>query len=182
MDHIKRTLAPFLGIVPVLVLGGCEPVYFSAKLDAPSVCLNGFAFSFAPSGTSAVSEDMMSGDDLGVPDWNDLELDVMVMGVALAPTAGVSDLGFVEALSVRAAPADQASDVPEIMVVDMDGADLMSDGRLYAEPESPVDIAPHLRGGDVVLKIDVAGDLPAGAWESDLDLCVHAKARYRKPI
>ncbi len=178
-----RTLIPIFGLLPSLVLAsGCDPVLFSAELDAPDVCIDGYRLSFPPLGMEASSENTMSTDDLGLPDTDGIDLNVSVLSVGFAPTAGVEDLGFVHALSLRATSADQASSLPDVMVVDMDAADVTTDGGLYSEPETPVDIASQLTRGDVAFRLAVAGDLPDLAWQTRMELCVHAMARYRQPI
>ena len=177
-----RIPIPMFGLLPALALAsGCEPVLFSAKLDAPDVCISGYRLSFPALGIEASTENTMSSEDLGIPDSDGIDLDVFVMAVGFTATSGVGDLRFLDALSVRAGSTDQASSLPDVMMVEMDAADLTTDGAMYSEPQTPVDIAPHLTDGEVAFRLAATGDLPDVAWEGSMELCVHAMARYRKP-
>jgi hypothetical protein len=170
-----RNLVPVFTLLPVLAAGaGC----FSAEIDAPEICLSGLTVPFVPEAYGMPAEKALSSDDLGVPDGDDVDLAVMVKGVGIAPTEGVSDMDFVDALTMSAAPADAASGLPEVLVVDMGAGNHTSDGAMYAEPTDRVDIGPHLRAGDVLLRVAISGDLPDYMWQTSMDLCVHAKAKY----
>ena len=163
------------GLLPVLALGaGC----LSAKIDAPQVCLGGLAVAFPPDSFEAASEDTISADDLGVPDDEDVDLKVHVRSLAMAPMTGVGDLSFLDTMSVHAAPADPASALQAVALVEMDSANMMEDGSMYGEPPAPVDITDHLRAGEMLLRIDAAGDRPDFTWMAEMELCVEAVARY----
>jgi hypothetical protein len=178
-----RTLLSALALLPALGLAaGCDPVLFSAEVDAPEICISGLRVPFPPSGYTGSTDHPIAGEDLGFPDGDDFEIDVSVRSVGIIPTVGVDDLSFIDALSVRAVPADPASDLGDLMLVEMNDANHMNDGSMYAEPREPANIADHLRGGDVLFKFDLAGDLPDVLWETEMDLCVHAVARYEKPL
>src|SRR5262245_48022462 len=143
-----RSLIPVLGLSSALVLASaCDPVLFSAELEIPEVCIGGYQLEFSPVGTEVSGEsgkNRLSRDDLGLPDSDSFEIKVRVQGLGVAPTSGVDDLSFIEELKISAAAADDASDVAEVMLVDLDPSDLTSDGALWGEPETPVDISAHL--------------------------------------
>jgi hypothetical protein len=178
-----RTLFPVLGLFPALLLAsGCEPMLLSAEIDAQEICVSGLTVPFAPSGYSGDTDSPISGEDLGFPDSDNFVVDVRVLSVGMTPAEGVTDLEFLDALSVSAAPADPASALPELMLIEMDEADHTSDGAMYAESANPADIADHLREGDVFFRFALSGDLPDEVWMADMDLCVHAVARYNQPF
>ena len=175
-----RNLIPVCGPLAVLALGaGCDPALFSAKIDAPEVCLGGLAVPFPPDGEDVASEDTISADELGVPSGDDIDLTVNVRSLALAPMSGVSDLRFLDLVSVRAAPADPASQLHSVGLVEMDATSMMEDGSMYAEPPAPVDISEHLRAGELLFRIDATGDQPDFLWMAEMELCVEAIARYK---
>jgi hypothetical protein len=177
-----RTHFALFGLSSLLALGaGCDPVLFSAELDAPEVCVGGLPLPFPAESIDATTDQAISGDELGVPDSDDLELKVKVRSLALTPVTGVTDLSFMQGLSVWAASADPASDLPDVTIIDMDAGDLQDDGSLYVEPPSPVEIGDHLRAGDVLFTVEVAGDRPEMTWAAEMELCVHANARFEKP-
>ena len=170
-----RTLLSVFGLVAALPLGaGC----LSAKIDAPEVCLGGLAVPFPPDSLDVVSEDTISADELGVPDGDDVELTVNVRSLALAPMEGVSDLRFLDLVSVHAAPADPASALQAVELVQMDATSMMEDGSMFGEPPSPVDISSHLRGGEILFRIGATGEGPEFMWMAEMELCVEAVARY----
>ncbi len=171
-----RNLFSVCGLLPVLALGaGC----FSAKIEAPEVCLGGLAVPFPPDSFDAATEDTISADDLGVPDDEDVDLKVHVRSLAFAPMTGVGDLSFLDTLAVHAAPADPASELHAVALVEMDDANMMEDGSMYGEPQDPVDITEHLRAGEMLFRIDAAGDRPDVMWMAEMELCVEAVARYK---
>jgi hypothetical protein len=171
-----RTLLSVFGLAAALPLGaGC----LSAKIDAPEVCLGGLAVPFPPDSFDVVSEDTISADELGVPDGDDVELTVNVRSLALAPMEGVSDLRFLDLVSVQAAPADPASALQAVELVQMDATSMMEDGSMFGEPPSPVDISDHLRAGELLFRIDATGERPEIMWMAEMELCVEAVARYK---
>ena len=179
-----RITKSLLGLVPVLGLAaGCsDPVLFSAEIDAPEICISGLRVPFPPSNYEGNTDSPISGQDLGMPDSDAFDLDVTVRAVGITPVSGVRDLEFLDALTVSAVPADPSSGLPELMLVEMDEADHMPDGAMYAEPEAPANIATHLEAGDVFFRFGLSGQLPDTVWEADVDLCVHAVASYEKPL
>ena len=159
-----RTLVSVFGLVSVLALGaGCDPVLFSAELDAPDLCVGGMALPFPPDSFDASTEQTISADDLGVPDDDQLELQVSVTSLHIAPLLGVGDLGFVHSVTVHASAADPTSALSSVSIVEMDAGDMQGDGSLYVEPPAPVDISPYLLAGDVVFTVQAAGERPDSA-------------------
>ncbi len=176
-----RNVFSVLSLVPLLTLAaGCEPALFSAEIDAPEICISGLSVPFPPSGYTGDTDSPISGDDLGFPDSDGFEIDVKVLSVGITATDGVEDLEFLDTLSVSAAPADAATDLPELMLIEMDEADHTSDGAMYSRAAQPANIADHLSAGDVFFRFALTGDLPDVVWHADMDLCVHAVASYKK--
>lgn len=170
-----RTLNVFFALSSLLALGaGC----FSAELDAPEVCVGGLPLPFPEDAADASTEQAISGDELGMPDSDDFALEVKVRSLAIKPVMGVTDLDFMEAMSVWAAPADPASSLTEVAIVEMASGELQDDGSLRVEPPVPVEIGAHLQAGDVLFNVELAGDRPETSWVAEMELCVHAKARY----
>jgi hypothetical protein len=171
------------GLLSSLALGaGCDPVLFSAELDAPDLCVGGLALPFPADSFDASTAQTISADDLGVPDNDDIDLQVSVRSLSLAPLVGVDDLGFVQSLSVHAAAADPASALPGVSIVDMDSGEMQDDGSLYVEPPAPVDISAYLRSGDVLFTVEAAGDRRETAWAASMEVCVHANARIEQAL
>jgi hypothetical protein len=170
-----------------LAASGCTPVLASAEVDAQEVCVSGMTFAFPPAGPAAGqmvavnTEQPMSFGDLatGLPD--DLELEVEVIEAGLSPTAGVDDLTFLDRLGIAAAPVD-AVEMDEVQMVEMDQDDHSDDGGMRAAPVAPVDITALLTESDVVFGLEIQGTLPAAGWEGALDVCVHTRAKYSKPL
>ena len=171
-----RNLITVCGLLPVVALGaGC----MSAKIEAPEVCLGGLTVPFPPGSTDVASEDTISADDLGVPDDEDVDLTINVRSLALASMSDeVSDLSFFDLVNVHAAPADPASALDAVELVQLDATSMMEDGSMYGEPPSPVDISDHLRAGELLFRIDATGERPEIMWMAEMELCVEAVARY----
>jgi hypothetical protein len=187
--HTSRQIALSLLALVLALAAACEPVYFAAELHAPEVCVTGLELAFPAAIPGAVTKEPVSIEDLGVTLANevgldlDLELEVEVVGVGMAASEGVSDFDFLDLLRVRAALAgDAAGELPMLELVEMDPGDRQQDGALYATPDQPVDLAGHLRHGDLALAVDLEGRLPEVAWRTELDLCVRISASHRESL
>ena len=159
--------------------------YFAAEVEAQEVCIidMGVAFpsrSEAPDGDFAsVFETRVGEEDLGVRLSEDLEVDVQILSVAVAPLTNVDDLSFIDRMSVSVG-AD-GSVIPPTLVVDMT-ADHLSGGALYGEPAEKVDVTAHIRAGELVMDFEIAGSLPETDWEANVDLCMSTRAKYVAPL
>lgn len=184
MSHRLRHLA-LAALAPALLLfTACEPVYFSARVDVPEMCISGLKVTFPPMTAGATADNTLTADDIGLSELDtvDVDLDVDVLAVGLTPSAGVSDLGFLDTLKVKASSLDDGAELPAVNVIEMDRGDHLGDGAMYAEQAQPVNIATYLRAGQVVFAVDLEGDLPQVEWSTELDLCVHASAGYKAPL
>jgi hypothetical protein len=170
-----RTLVSTFGPLFALALAGC----FSADVDVPEVCIGGLAIPVPPASADIEAEDTISADELGVPDSEDFDLGVQVRSVSITPVQGVDDLSFLDHISVIAAPADPGSSLPEVVLIDMDAGDLQADGSLRSEPSPRPELADHLRAGEVLFRVEMAGDRPDHMWMADMELCVHASGSYQ---
>jgi hypothetical protein len=179
---LRLRLFPVL--VPALALAaGCDPVLFSAELDAPEVCISGLEVPFPPSGYTGDTDRPINSGMLGVPQSKDFDLNIEVTSIRLAPTSGVSDLDFVHELrvsAVAAGPAAHRGD--EVTLIEMDDSSRMDDGSMFAEPEVAPDIADLLMSGDVIFRFDLSGELPDDLWRANMDLCAHAVAQISQPL
>jgi hypothetical protein len=68
--------------------------------------------------------------------------------------------------------------MPEMNVVDMDPADHHEDGSMSVEPDEPADLGPMFARGDILFHVNVTGELPDNLWQTRMELCMHARARY----
>jgi hypothetical protein len=177
-----RTLVSVFALLPVLALGaGCDPVLFSAEIDAPAVCIGGMALEFPPGSFDASTDETISADDLGVPDDDQFDLHVSVKSLSLSPLPGAGDLSFVDSVSVHAKAGDPATTLPQVSIGDMDSGDMQDDGSLYLEPPAPVAIGQYLLAGAVVFAVQASGDRPESVSGATMEVCVHANARFERP-
>jgi hypothetical protein len=165
----------------VALAAGCEPVLFSAEIDAQAVCVSGLDFSFPGLATEANTLSAMSAADLGTGLPDDIEIDVEIIEVGVQPMSGTPDLSFLQRLAIQATAVDQSTGVPDMEMLEMTAADQVDNG-LRAEPAVPVDISTMLGSGNVIFAIQVDGDLPESGWEGTMDLCVHTRAKYSQPL
>lgn len=188
-----RTPFLFSLLLPAVVLTvGCDS-YYSAEIDAPEICFGGIEFPFVPPvpsevsghiepGTETTTEHTVSGDELGIPDLDKLELELNATSLAMMPMSGVADLEFIHSLSIRAVPAEPESDLAPVVLAEQDAGDRGDDGALRVLPGSPADLAPLLRAGDVTFQVALTGELPEVEWQAQMELCVHARASYREQM
>jgi hypothetical protein len=164
------------------VVSACDGTVFSVELDAPEICVHGLQAPFGPSQSSATFEDTLSDHDLGPLTSDKVEPEIEVLSVGLAPSFGVSDLGFVDDLIVEMAPLDATANLPPLELMRMSGTEPAADGGLYSEPETAIDITSYLAEGEVVFSLELAGDIPAQPWTATLDICLHARGKYSETI
>ena len=181
----RLTHLALAALAPALLLQtACQPVYFSARVDVPEMCISGLEVSFPPGAAAATADNTLTADDIGLSELDpvNVDLSVNVLAVGLTPDAGVTDLGFLDTLRVKASSLDDSAELPAISVIEMDRGDYLGDGAMYAEQAQPVNIATYLRAGQVAIAVDLEGDLPQVEWSTQLDLCVHAAAGYQAPL
>ncbi len=175
---------PIAILLAALATTGCEAAYFSAEVTAQEVCIIDMATQFPPApGSGAelatVLQTSIGEDDLGVRLADELDIDVQVLSVAVAPRANITDLSFVDSFSVSVG-AD-GSVLPIIKVVDLTPQNLEA-GILYGEPSEAVDVTAHIRAGELQMDFELRGALPTQSWEANIDLCLSTQAKYTVPF
>ena len=187
MNRISQPLLSILVLSLGILLSACEMSYFAADVQASEVCVVDMTVSFPAvppvvgmSDVTTQLETTIGEDDLGIQLSDELELDVGVLSVALAPLTGVADLAFVEEIAVTVGAEE--SDIPSTLVVQLTASDRIGNGGLYSEPEEAVDVTAHIRAGELVMDFDLSGELPDQAWEANIDLCLAADAGYVAPL
>jgi len=182
---MKRTILPLVFLASTA--SACEMSYFAADIQASEVCVTNMAVAF-PGVPAAVGmgelatslETSVGKEDLGIQLSEDLDVDVAVLSVGLAPRLGVTDLAFVNELAVIVSAEE--SGLPSTLVVQLGAGDRMGDGALYAEPDDAVDVSAHIRAGELVMDFELSGELPETEWEANIDLCMSAGAGYVAPL
>jgi hypothetical protein len=176
-------LLGFLGLA-----AGCEPVLYSAQIEVEEACVSGLTFE-VPASVATPGQDLaidaqqpLSTGDLasGLPD--DVELEVQVVEVGITAVSGVADLSFLDRLGITAMALDPTTITPPVTMVQMGDDDHTDDGAMRAAPANPVDITDMLRSSDVLFGVLLAGELPASGWQGALDVCVHTRAKYSRPL
>jgi hypothetical protein len=173
-----------LSIVALLLLAGCEPALFTAKIDAPLVCVSGMRVTFPQASIEGTSQEPLSASDLGTEVLDSFDFEVEVKEATLRPIGAMEDLDFVDSVGVKIAPVDPDSGLEPLDVLRLEHA-ADEPSALYDRPTTPIDVTDYVtataEGVIFSFALDVA-EPAAVAWEAEMDLCVHTSAGYTKSL
>ena len=168
-----RTLA-FLALIP---LAGCS--IFAVEGEIPEVCM---------SFHDRLIEGVEPGDDFVKSFTGDpisalsafVELDAEIKSATAELTAidGVTDLAFLESVTVVMRPAGPRAKDTSVSLVDCGdyacASDTLSATLTDVPPAEALDV---LAAGAVEIDVVLAGDLPEHDWVVDLEVCLSGRAR-----
>jgi hypothetical protein len=141
-----------------LSTAACEPVLFSAEIEASEVCISGLEVYFPPSGELATTARPLSAEDLGaaIADQLDFEIDVLEIGLR----SDEKDLSTIEHIGINLTPTDPAA----------------------ALPNQPVDITVYIESSEILFGFQVVDPTATAAWAGTMDLCVHTRGAFTQPL
>jgi hypothetical protein len=163
-------------LVATLVLGACEPTWFSVKIEASEVCVVDMSVVFPPRDLATEMQATLSEDDLGINLSEAIDLDITVSSVVMTPTDG-ADLSFAEEVGIEIGSMDDPA-LPLVSLVQLRSGAEAPAGGLYGEPDTLVDVTAYIEASDVVFNFELTGELPELPVQAGMDLCLDVVAGY----
>lgn len=146
-------------------------------MEAPEVCAVDLELDFAPGIPTALTR-AFSGSELLGDIAEELSAEVELLGIALAAESGVADLEFVDHLRVRA----EAAGVDELETVELIDArrpaDHPPDELWSVAATSRPNLVEYLYGPELVIAVELRGDMPESPFSLTTELCFSARASY----
>jgi|GEM_PF-1492774 len=182
MTHLMTHLSTLPKSVLVLGIGltmlpGCPLLNIEAEV--PEVCLSYPNLQVTnPTAQHSVKQSFVFDDLSAIHDLAKQDADLQFVRAEVRATSGVESFGFVQAVHVVVASGDPDSTLPPLTMYDCTG-DCVPDGNALEIPAATGNNAiDYLRGDSVMIDLDFVGEIPAGTWTMDVDVCMKARAGY----
>lgn len=175
MIKLFKTL-PLLG-VSLTLLPGCPLLKIEAEVE--EVCLSYPNLEVTnPIAQSSIQQSFVFDDLSAIHDLAEQDANLQFVRATVRATSGISDFSFVRAVRLVVSSGDPSSSLPSLTMYDCDG-DCVPEGDELAIPASVgTNAIEYLRGDSVLIDLDFEGEIPAGTWTMDVDVCMKAKAAY----
>jgi hypothetical protein len=159
----------------LFLLPGCPLLDIQA--DVPEVCLKYPNLEVTnPAPQSSVTQSFVFDDLSAVHDIAKQNADVQFVRAEVRATSGVENLAFVQAVKVTV--SSPGSNLPAMTMYDCNG-DCVPDGATLEIPASQGDNAiEYLRQDSIAIDLDFKGQIPAGTFTMDVDVCLKGNASY----
>lgn len=168
----------------VLVLGiglamlpGCPLLTIEA--DVEEVCLRYPNLKIEnPTATSSITESFVFEDLSDIHELAEQDASLEFVRAEIRATAGVENLGFIRAVRVVVSSADPGTTLPPLTMYDCDGDCVPQGAALVIPAGIGANAIEYLRSDAVAIDIDFDGEIPAGSWTIDVDVCMKAHVAY----
>jgi hypothetical protein len=173
---VPSRLHPLLALVPLLAAGCGGPVLF-AELEAPSVCVTLPQYAFPGAVGPDLAMDVAYDMSTVLPALDtanvEYELRLSQLDTTLVTAPGY-DFGAID--SVRVVALATAT-LPEVELVSYQRDPLApATNEIVSSGTMDVDLAPYLQGGQLALRVEYSGTLPASDWTADVRGCFYMRA------
>ena len=165
-------------LLVLVPLAGCS--IFSVEGEIPEVCMSFHDRQIEGVKPGDVFERTFTGDPISaLSAFVELDAEITQARATLTATDGVSDLTFLESVTVvmrpAGTPAKDASGVSLVDCGDFDCASTSMTSVLTDVP--PTEALDVVAAGAVEIDVVLAGDLPQHEWVVDLEVCLSGRAR-----
>jgi hypothetical protein len=163
----------------LLALSGCGPLS-TVEFEIPDVCksFDNQAFEAAPvSMTATIAQELTFDVPAELAGQSEqLEAQVHLVRLDVAPRDGVADLSFVEAARLELLPP-AGSQLPNALLGQYQRTAGAATEAVSLRGES-INLVPYLTSGPLHLAASFTGRLPTKAWHADLKVCASFGAKY----
>jgi hypothetical protein len=163
--------------VGLTLLPGCPLLNIEAEVA--EVCLSYPNLEVTnPMAQSSLRESFVFDDLSAIRELAEQDADLRFVRAEVRATSGVEGFAFVRAVRLVVSSGDPGSTLPPLTMYDCDG-DCVPEGNALAIPAAVGGNAiEYLRGDSVLIDLDFEGEIPAGTWTMDVDVCMKGKAAY----
>jgi hypothetical protein len=175
MIHLAKT-ALVLGI-GLTMLPGCPLLTIEAEVE--EVCLSYPNLEVTSAmAQSSIRQSFVFDDLSAIHDLAEHDAHLEFVRATVRATSGIADFQFIRAVRIVVSSGDPGSALPPLTMYDCDG-DCAPEGNELAIPAATGnDAIAYLRGDSVLVDLDFDGEIPAGTWTMDVDVCMKGKAAY----
>lgn len=165
-----------LGIA-LTVLPGCPLLHIEAEvqevcLSYPNLEVNN------PTAQSSVQQSFVFDDLSAIHDLAKQDANLEFVRAEIHATTGVTSFGFVHAVHLVVSSGDPDTTLPPLTMYDCDGDCVPQGDSLEIPAVLGNNAIAYLRGDSVLIDLDFEGEIPAGTWTMDVDVCMKASASY----
>jgi hypothetical protein len=145
--------------------------------DAPEVCLTYSGIQVAPgTANKPTLNESFSFDDLkAIHDLQNLDASLAFVSARARATSGITDFSFVQGAHITVASGDPMSTLPPLTLYDCNGDCIPSGDTLEMPAAVQENAIDYVKSDSILIDLDLTGQLPAQAWNMDVDVCMHAK-------
>lgn len=154
------------------LLGGCP---LDVELETGEVCLSRRDVPVEGVAATQVMGSFEAGGLDQIHELLELDAELALVRARLQPTSGPADLTFLDHATITLASGDPDAALPTLVAYTCD--DCAGDVALELPASVQHDIADYLRADQVVIGVELAGELPAEAWTMDVDVCLRGVVR-----
>lgn len=159
----------------LFLLPGCPLVDIEAEV--PEVCLKYPNLEITnPEAASSLTESFTFDDLADIHDLVEHDASIQFVRAQVRATSGVENLAFVRSLRVMV--SSPTSSLPAMTMYDCDG-DCVPEGDTLEIPAAVGnDAIAYLRQDAIAIDLDFQGEIPAGTFTLDVDVCLKGSAGY----
>jgi hypothetical protein len=127
---------------------------------------------------SSITQSFVFDDLSAVHDLAEQDANLEFVRARIHATSGVENLSFIRGVHVVVSSADPDTTLPPLTMYDCDGDCVPSGAALEIPAAVGTNAIEYLRSDAVAIDIDFDGEIPAGTWTIDVDVCMKARAGY----
>jgi hypothetical protein len=159
------------------MLPGCPLVEIEA--DVPEVCLSYPNLQIeTPMGLGSIKQSFVFDDLSAAHDLTDLDANLEFVRAEVRATSGIESFSFVRAVHVVVSSGDPDTALPPLTMYNCDGDCAPQDNKLVVPAAAGANAIEYLKSNSIVIDLEFQGDVPAGSWTMDVDVCMKARASY----
>lgn len=163
--------------VGLAMLPGCPLLTIEAEVE--EVCLTYPNLEVTnPTAQGSIRQSFVFDDLSALHELAEQDASLEFVRAEVRATSGVTSFAFIHAVHIVVASGDPGTTLPPLTMYDCDG-DCVPEGNALTIPAAAGNNAiEYLRGDSVLIDLDFEGEIPAGTWTMDVDVCMKARASY----
>jgi len=171
MTNLLRSAALITGLA---MLPGCPLV--DVEADVPEVCLTYPNLQVDTPAQSSVTQSFVFDDLAKVHDLVKQDASLEFVRAEVRVTSGLDNLSFIQSANVVVSSGDPGATLPPLTMYDCDG-DCAPDGKILeltaGQAHNAID---YLKQDSIKIDLAFHGEIPAGSWTMDIDVCIKGSA------
>lgn len=179
MTHLMTTLPKSVLVLGIglTMLPGCPLLNIEAEVA--EVCLSYPNLQVtSPTAQRSIRQSFVFDDLSAIHDLAKQDADLELVRAEVRATSGIENFGFVQAVHVVVSSGDPDTTLPPLTMYDCTGDCVPAGNALEIPAAAGNNAIAYLRGDSVLIDLDFVGEIPAGTWTMDVDVCMKARVSY----